>query len=423
MSHGLAMRILLASDHYPPFIGGAHVQTEALAHGLLKRGHDVAVATPWQQGLPSRCVEDGVEVNRIRQIRTLVSAAVPLGQQQHQPPFADPVTVVGLRRLMHRFRPQVVHSHGWFSYSCVAALAGTEARLLLSARDYGYGCPKRTLLHGDEICSGPGPLKCGACAGAHFGRPKGWVATAGVLGSRPLLRRRIAGIHSVSTFVRDQVRRDFLHIASPDLIEATIPEAVPGAVKGPPSPAVQADLRKLPDGPFILFVGALRTIKGVPALVEAYGSLPDPPPLVLIGTHEADSPRVYPEGVVVLNDLHNDAILRAWDRAIFGVFPSLWPEPLGTVVCEAMSRGKAVIGTRPGGHEDSIQHEVSGLLVPRGDVVSLAAAMQRLLDDPALRERLGRGAAERATAFAVDTVIGRFESLYHQVVANGGPAR
>ncbi|HEY3522906.1 MAG TPA: glycosyltransferase, partial [Candidatus Limnocylindrales bacterium] len=66
-----------------------------------------------------------------------------------------------------------------------------------------------------------------------------------------------------------------------------------------------------------------------------------------------------------------------------------WPEPLGLVVHEGMSRGRAVIGTRPGGHADLIVDGESGLLVPSGDAVALAAAIARLLADPALRARLG----------------------------------
>ena len=47
------MRILIATDHYPPFIGGAHRQAQLLALGNGERGHEVDVVTPWHGGLPS----------------------------------------------------------------------------------------------------------------------------------------------------------------------------------------------------------------------------------------------------------------------------------------------------------------------------------------------------------------------------------
>ena len=58
------------------------------------------------------------------------------------------------------------------------------------------------------------------------------------------------------------------------------------------------------------------------------------------------------------------------------------------VVPEAMAQGCPVIGSAEGGIAETISDNVSGLLVPPGDSVALAAAMRRLSDDPALRTRL-----------------------------------
>ncbi len=68
--------------------------------------------------------------------------------------------------------------------------------------------------------------------------------------------------------------------------------------------------------------------------------------------------------------------MAAWDRAMFGVMPSLWPEPFGATVAEGMNRGKPVIGTTLGGHVDMIGED-AGLLVPQGDVGALAAGDER----------------------------------------------
>ena len=47
------MRVLLATDNYPPYIGGAQIQSHFLAAELRDRGHEVVVATVWQSDLPS----------------------------------------------------------------------------------------------------------------------------------------------------------------------------------------------------------------------------------------------------------------------------------------------------------------------------------------------------------------------------------
>ncbi len=153
-------------------------------------------------------------------------------------------------------------------------------------------------------------------------------------------------------------------------------------------------------------------MKGIRELLEAHARLDDAPPLVIVGTHEIDTPESFPAGVTVIEAMPHATVMAAWDRALFGVFPSVAPEPFGMVVNEAMSRGRAVIGTSPGGHGEMIVDGQTGLLVPGGDVDALTAAMRRLIDDEPLRERLGAAAAERASLFEPDTWVPRVEQLY-----------
>jgi glycosyltransferase involved in cell wall biosynthesis len=417
------MRILLASDHYPPFIGGAHRQTRLLASGMARRGHDVTVVTPWHGDLPTVEKDDGVVVHRIKQLRTALPALARDRRQRHQPPFPDPVTIWGLRRVIAATRPDVINVHGWFAFSVAAALGRRRIPLLVSARDYGYFCATRTLVQKGAPCDGPAPLKCLACAGSYYGAPKGWVTAAGVAMCRPLLVRKMTGLHSISSYVNEVTRRFLLGPGNPHMhgrfIEVTIPDFLavdaPG-VAGTDNPEVAAQLALLPNEPFILFVGAFRKVKGLETLFAAYRRLSSAPPLVLIGTFERDSPRDFPREAIVLTDVPHVAVMAAWDRAMFGVMPSLLPEPLGSAVAEAMSRGKPVIGTQLGGHVDMVD-ETNGILVPQGDAASLAQAMEELIRDPKRREAYGRAAAQRARTFAAPAVLPRMEQAYRDVIA------
>jgi glycosyltransferase involved in cell wall biosynthesis len=414
------VKILLASDHYPPFIGGAQRQTEQIAKRMTDRGHDVVVATVWQDDQPAVEDDEGVTVHRLRQLRSAPLVQGP-ARRRHQPPFADPVTVRALRGLLASFRPDIVHAAGWYTLSCAAALRGSDVPLLISARDYGFSCANATLMQDDaELCSGPGPLKCMSCAGRHYGKPRGWLAAAGVLGSRSLLRDRMDAMHSVSHYVEDLMRRDFLDGAADRALLEVLP-SFRVEDEPPTDQSVATDL--LPAEPFILFVGALRRVKGVETLLAAYRELRDAPPMVLLGTLEADTPIDIPAGVTTIDGLPHWGVLAAWERSLFGVMPSLWPEPFGSVIHEAMSRGKAVIGTRPGGHADMIEDGESGYLVPAGDVAGLRVAMQRLIDEPELRERFGERAKVRAEDFSVERVIPRYEALYEAVIARKGARR
>jgi glycosyltransferase involved in cell wall biosynthesis len=413
---GERLRILLASDHYPPFIGGVQRQVQLLGRELRRRGHEVEVATVWSPGCARREDDEGVTVHRLRQVRSLLPPLARPGPH-HPPPFPDPATVAGLRRVLRRLRPQVVDSYGWISYSCAAALLGTRTPLVLSARDYGYSCATCTMLVGSrDPCSGPALAKCLVCASHYHGWLKGPVATLGLRAFGPLLRRRTDVLHSISRYVRDITVRDFLdrgdaHAGRAQRVESVVLPSF--RESGPPAGGDASALSRLPDEPFILFVGALRREKGVVPLLAAYTRLEDPrPPLVLLGTRERDTPTSLPPGVVVVTDAPHAAVMEAWRRCLFGVAPSLWPEPLGSVVYEGMSAGKAVVGTVPGGHADMIEDRVSGRLVPAGDADALGAAMRELIDDSGLRDRLGVAARVRSRRFTADAVVPALEAVY-----------
>ena len=413
---GVNVRLLLATDHYLPFIGGAHRQTHLLAQHMASGGHEVAVVTPWHGGLPTREEIDGIAVHRVRQLRTVVPALVRDRSQRHQPPFPDPVSIRALRSLLCDMRPQLVHVNGWLAFSLTVAMSGMRIPLLVSAREYTYFCATRTMLHEGMPCSGPAPRKCLRCASDYYGTAKGVVTAASVAAGRPLLARRMVGLHSVSTYVHDVTIEHLcggVESAS-DLVQAIIP-----SVLDPERDADRARdddcLRQLPRAPFILFVGAFRRPKGLEVLFAAYDLLESPPPLVLMGTIKPDAPKTFPAGVTVLTDVPHTAVMAAWSRALFGVMPSLWPEPFGTVVAEGMSRGRPVIGTRIGGHADMLD-DASGILVPQGDPEALAQAMRVLIDDPERREAMGRAGRERARMFAAESVLPRFEQLYMDVL-------
>jgi glycosyltransferase involved in cell wall biosynthesis len=450
---GNPIRLLLVTDSYPPLIGGADMQVQMIARAMCDRGHAVMVATPWQPGLAEGEDDNGVEVRRLRALSTRVPWFAKDPARRHQPPFPDPSSAVALRRLIRSHRPDLVHSYGWISYSAAAAMVGTNLPLLLSARDYGYVCAVRNFLHYQgQVCSGPGLAKCLACAAYTYtqddagnavlgragapvtarnrllGTAKGMAAVASIYLGWPLLTRRLRGVHSVSTFVRGVMDRFLLQAGTGRevhvIADAVIPSFLPPAEAGEPDAEL---LARLPTQPFILFVGALLPQKGIWPLIAAYRRLRAPaPPLVLLGPTSYKSPTELPEGVVALGGTSHATVMAAWDRALFGVVPSVGAETFGNVVTEAMSRGRAVVASRLGGIVDIIENERSGLLVPPGDEVALAQAMQRLLDDRALQARLGDAARERATRFAAETVLPRFEALYRDVLTGGvpgGPSR
>jgi glycosyltransferase involved in cell wall biosynthesis len=88
-------------------------------------------------------------------------------------------------------------------------------------------------------------------------------------------------------------------------------------------------------------------------------------------------------------------------------------EPYGTVYGEAMAAGLPVVGYAAGNLPHLARDGVEGLVVPPGDVAALTGALRRIVDDEALRARLGEAAARRATTFPTwdDTATRLFDEL------------
>lgn len=98
------------------------------------------------------------------------------------------------------------------------------------------------------------------------------------------------------------------------------------------------------------------------------------------------------------------------------VFPSL-TEGMGSSILEAMQAGVAVIASNAGGIPDLIDDGDNGLLVPAGDAGALAAAIERLLANDALRQRLVAAAHERLPAFSPQAIAAAYLRLYCQLLA------
>jgi L-malate glycosyltransferase len=85
-----------------------------------------------------------------------------------------------------------------------------------------------------------------------------------------------------------------------------------------------------------------------------------------------------------------------------------------------MASGLACVASRIGGNSELLEHKVTGLLTPAGDVAALAEAMLALLEDVNLRSRLGSAARAAAVErYGMDRVVQRYEDLYASLIGGG----
>jgi glycosyltransferase involved in cell wall biosynthesis len=91
-------------------------------------------------------------------------------------------------------------------------------------------------------------------------------------------------------------------------------------------------------------------------------------------------------------------------------------EGLPLALLEALTLGRAVVATRVGGVPDVVDDGRTGLLVDPGDPVALAKAIERLLDDEALRRQLGNAGRElMAREHSVAAMVERTIALYDRL--------
>jgi glycosyltransferase involved in cell wall biosynthesis len=199
----------------------------------------------------------------------------------------------------------------------------------------------------------------------------------------------------------------------------------------------------------VLFVGRLCPEKGVHVLLDAVSKLPANQPLPevnLVGPLDVapkefvdplsqdplfkglesyySRPTTFQEQLqrqaAGLGDraiLHgrvlNSDIGEHYAKAGIFVFPSLWHEPFGIPVIEAMAAGLPVVATRGGALPEIVVHGETGFLVERGDVEGLSKAISTLVVNPALRARMGAaGRARVREMFTWEHCVYRLNQLY-----------
>jgi glycosyltransferase involved in cell wall biosynthesis len=182
--------------------------------------------------------------------------------------------------------------------------------------------------------------------------------------------------------------------------------------------------------PVILYVGTIGHRKGHVFLVEAFARIAQRHPewrLLLAGRNA--TPELY-EQILKIRSLANledrieidhslpdDAVAERMRTSAIFVMPSL-QEGLGLSLQEALYRGCACIASRAGGMQDLIEDGVNGLLVPPGDADALAGALEKLITDGKLRERLNEAARPSVLAkgMTAPQMVENYAKLYESVL-------
>ena len=181
-------------------------------------------------------------------------------------------------------------------------------------------------------------------------------------------------------------------------------------------------------GTSVLFAGYIDPRKGLDVLLDAWERLGSSTRLSLVIAGEAteanphvlryierqrERSRTIPNPPVWLGHVPDGELDRLFAEAAIVVLPYRVSNPASGILVRAMVEGRPVIATSVPAARDGIREGVDGILVEPGDPDGLASALGRLLDEPALRDRLGRSASERAAArFTWERQVAGLERAY-----------
>jgi glycosyltransferase involved in cell wall biosynthesis len=190
--------------------------------------------------------------------------------------------------------------------------------------------------------------------------------------------------------------------------------------------------RPIPDPPTITYLGRVASNKGHEYFIEALGQLPGTVRGKMVGSisdEVADTLRALAgeHGCAEQLELHGWAsrseVVDLFDQTSVFVFPSLWPETLGIVGIEALSRGVPVVASDVGGVPEWCLEGETGYRVPPKDGTAIAKRVGDLLaEERRLRAFGKRGIALIRNKFRPEQHVDRLLRIYHRAQASNPSA-
>ncbi len=227
----------------------------------------------------------------------------------------------------------------------------------------------------------------------------------------------------------DAIRQMLIHDGVDPAAAVTVYEGIDVGRMAHIEPANAHATFWLPHGaPLVVNVAALVPHKGQRHLIDAVPAVlrrvPDARVLIvgegpLHAELEQRIKHLHIQKHVFLTGFRSDvlAIIKGADLFVM----SSETEGLGTSLLDAMAAGKACVGTRAGGIPEVIAEGETGVLVPPRDPPALGAAIARLLDDAALRERMGAAGLARVQArFSVARMVQETLRAYSEACEQSG---
>jgi len=379
------MQLLFLSNFYPPASRGGYEQwCQEVLDGLQSRGHDIIVLTSdfGKNKLPSP--DPAWVLRSLRLEMELASLKNALQFFTHRK-LREQENLKNVHDVIERFKPDVALIWGmWNLHYSIPALIESRMgmRVVYYMGDYWPTLPNPFKNYWDaparSTSKGIPKFLLKPFAKAILAREK-----------RPILR--FEHILFPSKFMLEQFKEKQIGMQNTRVINGAIDTIA--YLNGNCARNERISL---------LYMGRLSNDKGVHVAIKAVGLLAQTYAiqnfkLTIVGDGEPEYESylrdlVLEEGVErfvnFLPAQPKESIPSLYCKADILLFTSIWPEPFGRVIVEAMAAGVAVVGSAVGGAAEILTDNVNALVVNPGNVEALAGKLKQLIESPALRRRL-----------------------------------
>jgi len=393
------MKILFLSNFYPPASRGGYEEwCQEVAQGLRNRGHEVVVLTS-VHGRESLRNPEPAWIHRELQLEMELASLRNALQFFTRRKTRERENLNLLQQYVTDFFPDVILV--WGMWNLPRALPAFAEKLLPGRVVYYMGDYWPTLPDQFEL---------------YWQAPARSLMTAipkSIL--KPIARRMLAReerpslcfdhVLFPSAFMRDEFQRKGVKLRNTKVIYGAIDTRMYQGLNDSSTRQQNGNLS-------LLYLGRLTTEKGVHTAIEALGLLVRRHglhhlTLTIVGNGEPQyefqlrelARRENVEGLVRFMEAQpKETLPLLYQQADVFLFTSIWPEPFGRVIVEAMASGVVVVGTSAGGSAEILSENENALVFFPGDSMGLAEQIKRLADSPPLRQQLSKAA--RATALA-----------------------
>jgi glycosyltransferase involved in cell wall biosynthesis len=409
------MRVLFVNKLYAPDIGGgAEIVLGNLARGMQSRGHRVCVVTTTPKNHEVIEQVDAIDVVRkpLKNFywhHSTIRRSAPMRFLWHLRDAHNEAMGRALDEAITAFDPDVIQFHNLSGWSATAWKVAFARRIpaVQVLHDYYHACPKSQLFKNDQNCVG----RCRSCTFLRIGRSALSNRLSAVIG----VSRAVIEAHLERGLFDRVPARHVIHNA--------------WAKQEPIQRSSKSSLTTFG------FIGTLAGWKGIRLLLDTFQRVSRqsgaaPPMRLLVAGRGEDgyeaqlraefaSDRIEFLGRVAPESLYS--------RIDVCVVPSLWNDPLPSVVFESLLFGVPVIGSRRGGIPEMINDGVNGLLFDpdaqdtQDTQYSLASCLRRLAGSPDTIAALGSGALQSSFKYAdLDRVVDAHIAVCAEAIKTAG---